>query len=188
MTNIFKDIVISPLNKNQFAINENQIVDSSHTKMRKYVLKTPVVTVPFGTEIYKNKHIINIELSAYKTDIIMKKFAELLHDIDIFFGNLKELHLGDDVVSLKNKEYYPCIKMRPNSFDPLVRVHIKERKNITLTEIAKNDVLKDLTSAPATLADIKRYSKMVIYIEIASIWVHKTTYGVYLDAKKIFIS
>lgn len=177
MSKIFENIQISSINDKTFTINENK-----NGKLKKYVIKTPIMKIPFGVETYQGKYILNLEFTNKNKDDHVKLFHDLINNIDDYFRTLKGIQVDDRLLDLsKNKNYYTCVKNRPNEFDPLLRTNIKKNKNIIITEIV------DKNNDPKTLFDLKPNNQIVAFIEISNLWIHDDMYGLYFNVKKIII-
>jgi len=176
MSKIFENIHISSLNDKTYVINENK-----DGKLKKYVIKTPIMKMPFGVEKYQDKYIINLEFTDKTTDV-MKHFYNLLTDIDNYFRSLQGINVDGKFITLKDKSYYSCIKKRPNDYDPLLRTNIKKNKNIIITEIKGRD------GGPITLFDLKPNNQIIAFLEINSLWINDDKYGLYYNIKRISLS
>ena len=141
-------------------INENGVF-----KTIKLFLKN--VELPFGVEEYKNKYIINIELSnnsEYEKIIrLLEKNIHAILDLDIEYDRI-------DLNSVFHKK--PKHKL-------LCRTNIKKTKNkIVIIFVNKNN-------EEISIFDIPKNLNCNIELEISGIWKHKFNYGIYIHVISI---
>jgi hypothetical protein len=131
---------------------------------------------PFGIESYKNKYILNLEITK-KKDI---DFWEDINKLDNFLRNINGFKINNNIINLKDLEYYPIIKKR-KSKKPIIRTHIKITKNKINTKI------KDTKNNLLTIFEFPKKSRIDINIEIGDLWIYKNTYGINIFCKNIDI-
>jgi hypothetical protein len=148
---------------------------------------------PFGVEKYFFKEIINLEFTNYKNkNYSYNNFAKISQIDEAFnklnidkehvnnFKHLSNFFLGE----IKELNYMPSIKTRPENFDPLFRIHLKKSKNTITTNFFFKK--KDGKYEHSSVNDIK--DKMLeIEIELSNIWIKNNDYGLIWIANKIII-
>jgi hypothetical protein len=156
-------------------------------------IKLQWVKSPFGVEKYLFKEIINLEFTNYKNknysynnyskiNQIEEAFNKLNTD-SVHTNNFKHLY-GSFLNDLKGLDFLPSIKMRPDKFDPLFRVHLKKTKNLITTKIFKKN--KDKYEH-GSIHDIK--DKMLeVELELSTIWIKNNDYGLIWLIDRIIIN
>ena len=131
---------------------------------------------PFGIEDYKNKYILNLEITK-KKDI---EFWEDIEKLDNFLRNINGFKIDDKIINLKNLEYYPILKKR-KSKKPIIRTHIK----ITRNKI--NTAIKDTKNNELTIFEFPKKTKIDVNLEIGDLWIYKNSYGINIYCKNIYM-
>ena len=136
-------------------------------------VRTPIIfklygmTCPFGIEKYCFKEIVNFEFLKKDNNNNMLNNYNKIKQLDEFFRDRDEFN---------GKQYMSCLRHR-DEFDPLIRTHVKQKKNI-LTEVTnKNDQIDTLLNAKNKLC--------IIDIEIINLWTTDINYGLTLGLNKV---
>ena len=143
--------------KKNYTIFEEINGSRNSIKFKLYGMKCP-----FGIEKYYFKEIINFEFLKKDSNNNMLNNYNKIKQLDEFFNNRDEFH---------GKQYMSCLRIRDN-YDPLIRTHIKQKKNI-LTIVTNKNNDQD------TLLNIKN-KLCTIELEIINLWVTDTDYGLTL--------
>jgi hypothetical protein len=172
--------------------NNYKIYIRNKKNNEKIKIISPLLKIPFGSEKYQGKEIINLELSNYKSDNNIYNFFSLIKSIDNFFekiswsdfikNNLQNKISEDLLNDLKNKKYISCLKNRPNNFDPLLRTHLRHKKNVNSKFFKIENSIQKIISSN----DLKNESGNFV-IELDFLWTTKTNYGIcfYINAAKL---
>lgn len=153
-------------NKNMF-----KIVDENN---KKFILLSPKMYVPFGTENYGKKIILNLEFSYLEKNNVMYNFYSTIKSLDSLLKILKSI----DDIDLTNYEYISCIKERPEKYSSLLRTNIKKYGKKIITNIESDDKSK-------TLYEIKN-NYVKVLLELDGLWIWNNKYGVNWVVKTIY--
>lgn len=144
----------------------------------KVLLKSPILSMPFGVEKYYGKDIVNLSFNT--KDNASNNFLATLRSIDSFF---QKLQMEEDFAKnlqnklpegflekIKGKGYKSCIK-QVGTFPPLLRCHLKRRGDNIISKFYESD--KKTTCNPYQIA--KRSGNMTI--ELGFLWVTNDIFG-----------
>ncbi|AYV78813.1 MAG: hypothetical protein Edafosvirus36_3 [Edafosvirus sp.] len=150
---------------------------------KKLKINSLKVKIPFGTEKYNNKDIVNIELINYKKTNGNYNFYSSIKQIDYIFKHLLEDDIHNNLKNtlpygfekeIAGKHYMSCIKENENvKFNPLLRTHLKN------TVITKNNNHMTKFEIKGTYAKVE--------LELGSLWTTPTNYGIIWFINKISI-
>jgi len=175
--------------------NNYNIFNGNIFKHKQIGMKTPILTSPFGIEKYLNKHIINIEFTNLKENNDVYNFYAKIQQIDDFFKKIKWnkniLNLVNNKIpqelinKIQNKNYISCIRQRAN-FDPLLRVHLLEKKNVYITKFhtsSGSNIANNLFHFNNT--NEKKVNKIIgeFIITFGNLWITDSSYGLTLFLK-----
>jgi|AntRauTorckE6833_2_1112554.scaffolds.fasta_scaffold25759_3 hypothetical protein len=191
-TNIKRYIIIILVmfevgNKNFYNINLNRNRNNykisfgkSIFNNEKLILKSPIMSVPFGVEKYLSKLILNLEFTNKDKNNEMNNFYATLKQIDNFMYRLSwdEELINESGVSIQfvkdiyKKQYVSCIRNR-NKYDSLFRTHIRKTKNSQTTEFYR---IEDNNRIYLLNDEIHKQAGE-FEIELDFVWITKDSYG-----------
>lgn len=144
--------------------NNDIVYNGNETKKLRFKLEG--MFIPFGVESYHNKFIMNLSFKNKEKDNKMHNYYVVLKCIDEYFDKLEGF----------GSSYSPFIKEN-GSFDPLLRCHLKSKKDNIFSKFYDNGELTESDKLK------KRVCKASI--TIGSIWEKGDKYGVIIYIDKI---
>jgi len=152
----------------KYSIYNKNIYEKTYEK---YTIKLENMLCRFGIEKYNSKKIVNLEFNEYKKN---NKMLNQFNDIKQMDNFMKNINLYNDsyiLSDLEDKQYLSCLREKKN-YNPLIRLHIKEKsKNILTNFTSRIDNVN--------LSDIKGRVCNVTF-EIGDLWINEYNYGLIL--------
>lgn len=154
----FYDIDLNKL----YLINDRKGYRISYD-MTKLIIKTPIIEIPFGIELYNNKEIVNILTKNDNND--NHNFINFLKRIEKIFinSNNKNINFKNDII---DKKYISTVKKSNQNI--LLRTHCKNTDIYTIIDNKKIPVEKKLLNNKKCICDI----------ELSNIWFYGDNYGI----------
>ena len=143
--------------------NSYKIYIKDGSRYKKIKLISPILSLPFGREVYNHKNILNIEFTDKEKSNEVYNFFSRIREIDNIFRKMiynKECKIIQDI---ENKSFYPTLRYR-NNFDPLMRTYIKN--NCSFIDGDNSISINELKGKSGNLI-----------IELNSMWITKDSYG-----------
>lgn len=141
--------------------------------LKKFAFASPALKIPFGVEKYNYKRIVNLQFIDYKKNNSLYNFYSCLKQLDNFFYRLSydttvNNHFSPNLIEqLKGKQYIPFMK---KSYAPILRTHLRETAKKLITEVKQGDTYVELDDLKGVFCTAK--------IELGSLWITDTSYGV----------
>ena len=131
------------------------------------VFKLSGMKCPFGIEKYFFKEIINFEFLNKDGNNNMLNNYSKIKQLDEFFRDRDEFN---------GKQYMSCLRPR-DDYDPLIRIHVKQKKNILTKVTNKNNQIDTLFNVKNKLCTID--------VEIINLWTTDINYGLTLGLNAV---
>lgn len=154
---INKNFFILQYNKNNILIDLNNVI------------------LPFGSEIYNDKLILNIELENDNiNNNILSKLEKLEQNIQSV--NIDMLHINKNLILTKGLNSV----IKPSKLGHIIRTHLAKNTDIFILKKNGEKMIIDHNNLTNSVCDIKLYIK--------GIWLTNNNYGLYITVQSIKIN
>tara|TARA_Y100000589_G_C26868527_1_gene512947 strand:+ start:154 stop:678 length:525 start_codon:yes stop_codon:yes gene_type:complete len=145
------------INLTKISYHKSQKLPCSDIKYNnhKFIVKTPIMTIPFGLEKQYNDYILKLQFNGVKsnTDSKMVDFYNVICNIE-----------KNHIEYLQNSDEYISQIKRMDDFDDLLIVKIKKKYNKIITNFKNNE------DENISIFDLKKKMKVQCILELNQIW------------------
>ncbi len=171
---------MDPLNLNEYKIKcslkNKKFITVEINSIQKIKFKLDNIYIPFGTEIYNDKYIVNLEFE--KTINMHNNYITILQNLEKHILNKKfdsEINVDACII---NKKFFSSIK--ESKLGNILRAHLTNSTEIFIAKKDGGKIDLDKSNLKGVTANIE--------IGLKGIWVNDENYGFYWNLHSIQVT